>query len=131
MSGVPYPDPVLVKVLAGLPVVADVAGGRVSTVLDANLPALRVTKVTDREPPTAEEATPIYQVEVWADDELVAGDLAWRIANAWPTSAHAVVDAARVHGRWTDASPFPSPDPETETPRYLVSLGIRLSGASA
>jgi hypothetical protein len=127
---VPFPDPVMVALLARTTDVVDVAGGRVSTVLDSVLPALRVTKVSDYERATAEEASPIYQVEVWADDELVAGDLAWRLFNAWP-SAHAEhLLGALVHGRFSDSSPFSSPDPETESPRYLVALGIRLSGAS-
>lgn len=127
---VPFPDPVVIALLSANADVLDVAGGRVSTVLDANLPALRVTKVADYEPPTSAEATPLYQVEVWAHDELVAGDLAWRLAQSWPTGTAETVLTALVHGRWTESNPFPSLDTETLTPRYLVTLGIRLSGAS-
>lgn len=126
---VPYPDPVVIALLAELPGLDEI-GGRISTSLDSTLPALRVTKVADLEPPTSEEATPIFQVEIWADDEFVAGDLAWRLKDIWPFSVPTVVGSALVHGRWVEASPFPQPDSETEKPRFLISLGIRLSGAS-
>lgn len=126
---VPYPDPVVIALLAELPGLDEI-GGRISTSLDSTLPALRVTKVADYEPPTSAEATPLYQVEVWAHDELVAGDLAWRLAQSWPTGTAETVLTALVHGRWTESNPFPSLDTETLTPRYLVTLGIRLSGAS-
>lgn len=128
---VPYPDPVFIALLADLPVVADQTDGRVSVVLDATLPAARVTKVGDLEPPTTFEGTPIYRVEVWADDELTAGDIAWRIKNTWPAAVPTVIAGARVHGRWVEANPRPSPDPETGKPRYLVDLGIRLSGVTS
>jgi len=128
---VPYPDPAIIALLADLPPLADDLGGRVSTVLDATLPALRVTKVGDLEAPTTWEATPLYQVEVWADDEFTAGDLAWRITNVWPRAVAQVAGNAVVHARWVEANPFPSPDPETEKPRFLVTLGIRLSGVNA
>lgn len=128
---VPFPDPVLISALSNLPALADDYGGRVSTVLDAVLPALRITKVGDAEVPTTDDAAPIYQVEVWADDEFTAGDIAWRLVNAWPSARRERVLDALVRGRWVEANPFPSPDPETETSRYLVSLGIRLSGASS
>lgn len=126
---VPYPDPVFVSVLAGLPGF-DELDGRVSTYLDSVLPAVRVTKVSDLEASTREEATPIYQVEIWADEEFVAGDLAWRLTAAWPSSTATVAGAALVHGRWVETNPFPQPDAETEKPRYLLNLGIRLSGVS-
>jgi hypothetical protein len=128
---VPFPDPVVVAVLASLPVLADSVGDRVSTALEPTFPALRVTKVRDHEPPTSWEATPIYQIEVWDDDAFTAGSIAWDIKNHWPTAKREVVGDALVHGRWVDLDPIPSPDPETETPRYLVHVGIRLSGASS
>lgn len=127
---VPYPDPVLVSVLSTLPELTETVAGRVSTVLLPTLPAIRVTKVSDAEPPTTWEAAPIYQAEVWADDEADAGQIAWDLVNAWPTAVATVVGAARVHGRWVETNPFPSPDVDTGTPRYIVTLGIRLSGAS-
>jgi hypothetical protein len=126
---VPFPDPVLVSLLSELPAVASTAGGRVSTVLDAMLPALRVVLVGHREAPSSWEATPLYQVEVWADDEFQAGSLAWDIANTWPSVTKVIREGALVTHRWLSTSPFPSPDPETGKSRYLLTVGIRLSGA--
>ncbi|MBP2323356.1 hypothetical protein JOF56_003741 [Kibdelosporangium banguiense] len=127
---VPYPDPAIIALLTTLPGLDEI-GGRVSTQLDSTLPAIRVTKVSDREAPVSWEATPIYQIEVWADDEFQAGALAWAIKNNWPTAKRAVVLDALVHGRWVDTDPISSPDPETELPRFLITVGIRLSGASS
>lgn len=129
---VPYPDPAVIAILSELPGLEDV-GGRVATQLVPHkepLPALRVTKVSDREAPSSWEATPIYQIEVWANDEFQAGSLAWVIRNNWPTVIKQVIGDALVTGRWVDSDPFPQPDPETGLPRFLVSVGIRLSGAS-
>lgn len=128
---VPYPDPVLIALLTRIPAVTTLVKDRVGTKLDAKLPAIRITKVRDHEAPSAWEATPIYQVEVWAPQEAVAGALAWEIKNLWPTAVKEVVGAARVTHRWIDLDPFPSPDPDSDTPRYLVHLGLRLSGATS
>lgn len=127
---VPYPDPVAIALLATLPALATTIGDRVSTTLDSTLPAIRLTKVADREPPSYWEATPIYQAEIWAEDEFQAGQIAWDLKNAWPTATHEVVGDALVTGRWVDFDPHSSPDPQTELPRFLVGLGIRLSGVS-
>jgi hypothetical protein len=129
---IPFPDPVVISLLANLPVLSSTVDDRVSTELDDRgiLPALRITKVTDREPPTYWEATPIYQVEVWAQDEFQAGSIAWEIKNHWPTAVREVVGDALVHGRWVDSDPHSSPDPQTDLPRYLMTVGIRLSGAN-
>lgn len=62
---IPYPDPVVISLLAGLPGTSEVEG-RVGTSLQLveGLPAIRITKVGDYEAPSAWEATPLYQVEV-------------------------------------------------------------------
>jgi hypothetical protein len=126
---VPYPDPAVIALLGELPGLAPV-GGRVSTQLDAILPAIRVTKVGDREESTPLEATPLFQVEVWANDEFTAGSLAWALRNEWPSAKRQLVGDALVYGRWIAVDPTPSPDPETDLPRFLVTVGIRLSGAT-
>jgi len=125
---VPFPDPVLITTLVDLPTLSEYTADRVGTATDATLPALRVAKVGDAEPPTEEQATPIYRIEVWAEDEMTAGDIAWIIRNTWPTLVPAVVRDAYVYARWIDIDPRPLPDPSTGLPRYLIDVGIRLSG---
>lgn len=128
---VPSPTPVVIAEIhslgLGLPVGTEVAG---------SLPAVRVAKTGDLEAPTRWEGTPIFQVEVWAASEGVAEDLAYSIFNAWPdASAHPVSPsggtAAVVHGRWVEVAPYPLPNPDgTDNFRFVLSLGIRLSGVA-
>lgn len=127
---VPFPDPVLISTLADLPTLTEYTGDRVGTATDTMLPALRISKVGDYEPPTEEHATPIYRIEVWAEDELTAGTIAWVIRNTWPTLVPHVVLDAYVYARWIDIDPRHLPDPETGLPRYLIDVGIRLSGVN-
>lgn len=135
---IPYPDPVVWHLLKDL---VPAAGGRVGDELDSELPALRVTKVGDHEAPSTWEATPLFQIEVWAADTFTAGQTAWDLANTWPTAVPEIVSLliegdtetpyALVHGRWIEVNPNPMPDPETGLARFLVTVGIRLSGAPA
>lgn len=126
---IPFPDPAVLRLLADLPALAFTVGGRVSSELDGTLPALRVTKVYDREQPSSWETVPVYQVEVWTRDEFQAGTLAWNIANTWPTAKAEIVGDALVHGRWVEANPIKSNDPDyPDLYRYLIHIGIRLSG---
>jgi len=127
---VPFPDPVLISTLVELDTLTEYTADRVGTVTDAMLPALRIAKVGDAEPSTEEQATPIYRVEVWAEDEMTAGTIAWVIRNSWPTLMPAVVQDAYVYARWIDIDPRPLPDPETGLSRYLIDVGIRLSGVN-
>ncbi len=136
---IPYPDPVVWHLLSS--VLPDLSG-RVSDTLDDTLPAARVTKVGDHEAPSTWEAAPLYQVEIWADDAFTAGHLAWDVlVNAWPTAKRETVSFplgagdemtpyALVHGRWIEVHPNPSPDRDTGLARYLVTVGIRLSGVN-
>lgn len=127
---IPYPDPVLVNILANLPALAAHTADRVGIVTDATLPALRIVKIGDRERPTPYEATPIFRIEVWADDEYTTGSIAWIIRNHFPTAVPEIVGDAYVYGRWIELDPRPLPDPETELPRHLIDVGIRLSGVN-
>ncbi len=135
---IPYPDPVVWHLVADrLPDL----GGRVFDELVSPLPAARVTKVGDHEAPSTWEATPLYQVEIWAEDTYTAGRLAWDLINDWPTAVPGVVSLdlgdpevtpyALVHGRWIEVNPNPSPDRDTGLARYIVTVGIRLSGVNS
>ena len=128
---VPPPTPVVIAELhslgLGLPVGTEVAG---------SLPAVRVAKTGDLEAPTRWEGTPLFQVEVWSSSEGEAEDVAYAIFNEWPHfSPHEVSPnggtPALVHGRWVEVAPYPLPNPDdTDNHRFVLSLGIRLSGVS-
>jgi hypothetical protein len=134
---VPYPDPVVIDVLNDLDFPE--IDGRISTVLDPVLPALRIAKVGDLEEPSPWEATPLYQIEVWAADELEAGRLAWDLRHAWPRYRREVVGDALVTARWVEVNPRSFPDTDnditadsgTDLARYILTVGLRLSGAPA
>ena len=127
---IPYPDPVLINILVSIPELSARTADRVGTVTDGMLPALRISKVGDHEPPTRQEAAPIYRIEVWGDDEFTTGSIAWIIRNHFPTAVPEIVGDAYVYGRWIELDPRPLPDPETELPRHLIDVGIRLSGVN-
>lgn len=123
----PAPTPVVIAILKALAVESVT---RVSIKLLSPLPALRVTQVSDAETPSSSSIAPLFQIEVWAGDELDAERIAWRLADVWPTAVRQVVRDAVVHGRWVEINPRPLPDPETGHARYLLTVGLRLSGVS-
>ena len=127
---IPSPTPVVIAELlavTGLPVGTEVAG---------ELPAVRVAKTGDYEAPSRWEATPLFQVEVWATSEGEAEDVAHALADDWWSYSSHVVDPpggtpALVHARWVEVAPYPLPNPDdTEYSRFVLSLGIRLTGVT-
>lgn len=130
---VPAPTPVLIRVLSRLPALANDIGDRVSVVLDSRLPALRVAKTGDQAPPSVWEAVPMYQIEVWATDELDAERIAYTLKNAWTSATAEIVGDAVVHGRWVvqDPMPLPANDDEAEDTglaRFLLTVAFRMTG---
>lgn len=125
---VPYPDPIVIALLADL---LSVLGERVGTSLESTLPAARITKVGDREDPSPVEITPLFQVEIWGTDEYETGQIAWDLYNRWPSVRREVVLDALVYARWAATTPTPLPDDETDLARHVITVGIRLSGVTA
>lgn len=133
---IPPPTPQLVHVLANLPALADDTGDRVSTVLDATLPALRVALVGYTGSASADwEIAPMYQVEVWAEDEIDAERIAWNLTNAWPSAIKEFYGDGCIHGRWVVQLPQSLPPndddaKDTDLARFFVTVAFRLTGAS-
>lgn len=135
MSGyppIPAPTPALIAILRDL--MADEVGDRISISLDRVLPALRVAKTGDQAPPSEWEAVPMYQIEVWHEDELEAERIAWHLKNVWTSATLRTYGSAAVHGRWVVQDPLhlPANDDEAKTDlaRYLVTVAFRLTGVS-
>jgi hypothetical protein len=94
---------------------------------DASLPLVRVTSIGDASAPRAEERTPVFQVDVWADDYDEAESLAVFLAAAWPRIRDIDADKAYVSGAWVEAQPIYQTTPqEAEPPRFRLSLGLRI-----
>lgn len=130
---IPAPTPVVISELLSLLSIP------VGTEVDdwGALPAVRVTKTGDLEAPSTWEATPLFQVEVWAMSEGEAEDIAYDLRNRWTLwgARRVAVDGvapAVVHGRWVevDPSPLTAPD-ETTYHRYALTVGIRITGSTA
>lgn len=128
---VPPPTPAMIAALQGL---LPAVGDRISVRLDPQLPALRVAKIGDQQSVSDWESAPMFQVEVWAEDELEAEQLAWDLKNVWPSATKQVFGPAVIHGRWVVQDPLSLPpnDDEaknTDLARYLVTVAFRLTGA--
>jgi len=116
-----------------MPSLADATGGRIGTSLDVTLPALRVALVGYQgSPATGWEAAPMFQVEVWADDEGTAESIAWTLANNWPSAEKREVPGGTVNGRWIVQLPISLPPDDgeaqdTDKARYMVNVALRLT----
>lgn len=120
---VPIAEPAVIAYLAGLGLAYD---DRVSTENDDTLPCVRVTRLYDLEPGNRWESKPVFQLEVWADDELTALRTAQAIANRWPDFRGTHGDAY-VSGAWLHSGhPRPLPDPETSLPRALFEAALSI-----
>lgn len=133
---VPPPTPAAVSLLRSMPSLADDVGDRISVVLDATLPALRVALVGYLgSAATTWESAPMFQVEVWAEDELEAERIAWNLNNDWTRSGQEPVPGGMCHGRWIAQNPIrlPASDDEAEDTglaRFMVTVAFRLTGVS-
>lgn len=101
-----------------------VPGARVSTVLNSVLPAVRVTLVYDYDAQEWERA-PVFQIEVWADDEIVADTLANSLWNAWP-GFRGVYANTTVMGAWRVSGPRPLPDTVSSKARVMFEGAFRI-----
>ena len=129
---IPAPTPVVIHELLSLlsiPVGTEVSDW-------GALPAVRVTKTGDLESSSTWEATPLFQVEVWAASEAEAEDIAYDLRHRWTDySAHRVAIAgmnpAVVHGRWVEIDPSPlTPPDDTNYYRFALTLGVRMTGST-
>lgn len=116
--------------------VTDLAGTRIGTKLDpadpAELPAVRIRRVSTTTPVRRHLRAANVQLESWAPDELSAQDLA-EIVHAvlldesWsptpgPVGVHPGLGV--VTGVDESIGPRSQPDPDTKTPRWLSSVII-------
>lgn len=130
-TALPMPEPAAVELLARmLPGTMDVATSS-NGVTPQTLPFLRVTVTGDREAPTDWERTPILQVDVWAETETEAAELATFLAYAWPLTSDSETGDAYISGAWVEQHPrLLTSTPTAEPPRYILSLGFRIHSRS-
>jgi hypothetical protein len=123
---IPRPTPAVIAILKTIPEVTSIAGGRVSTVLSSTLPAVRVTLLYDLNP-DPDWRSPVYQVEAWATDDIVADQLANAIFNAWRAGFRGAYGGALVLRTWPHSGgPHPLQDPDSALPRAVFDAALFL-----
>lgn len=110
--------------LKTIPEVTSIAGGRVSTLLNATRPAIRLTLIYDLEG-GEDWRMPVYQIEVWADDEIVADQLANAIYNAWRKPFRGTYAGSYINRTWPHSGgPRPMEDPDSHLPRAVFEAAL-------
>lgn len=66
------------------------------------------------------------QIECWATDQIVAGQLATTVRDRWPTFRGAIGTSTQCIGAWLETNPAWMPDPESDRPRYILTGGLWL-----
>ncbi len=90
----------------------------------SQLPAVRVTTITT---PVADVGQDVVaQVDVWADDESAAGDLAAALATYWDSLLSGTAADAYVSGVRLESEPRPFTLDNDTAPRYLFDVGARI-----
>lgn len=118
-----FADPIAVAVLRLAGLVENISTE--ASGADSQLPAARVTVVSDLDV-NAPWSTPTVQVDVWAEDASVAGQLATDLATFCLNFTARDVDDAYVSGVWLESRPRPFPDNDTHAARYLFEFGLRI-----
>ncbi len=117
-----FPAPVFIALLRASGVVSNVSTNDARA--SSQLPAVRVT-VTNT--PVADVGQDVVaQVDVWADDEGTAGDLAAELATYWDSLLSGTVADAYVSGVRIESEPRPFTLDNDTAPRYLFDVGARI-----
>lgn len=116
--------------LKTIPEVTSLAGGRVSTVLSSTLPAVRITLLYDLDP-DSDWRLPVFQIEAWANDDIVADQLANAIFNAWRVGFHGTYAGSFINRTWSHSGgPRPLQDPDSNLPRAVFEAALFIGDQS-
>ena len=120
------PDIVAIALLRDDPVLRVLHGGRVSVDALPGGPAVRVTLLPGPQPTSRWEWSAQVQLDVWADDQLVAGSLASAIRDRWPYQRGSVA-GSWVSGTWVVSDPMALNDASSKLRRYSMILGLAVN----
>lgn len=125
------PDMVVIHLLRSDPDISAATGGRISTDLQKGDPAVRVQLIGGGDPLTVWEWNGTVQVDVWAQDQLTAADVVALIRSRWTNYRGRTIDhlGAYVSGTWLESSPVFLLDPDSGSPRYMLTLGVAVHEA--
>ena len=116
------PDAVVIAALKSDSAINTFVGGRISTDMRKGASCIRVTLVGGMEP-SAEWWSAQVQVECWATDQVVAGQLASLVRSRWPRLRGTFAQTHMVGG-WIETDPTWLPDPDSDRPRYMLTVGL-------
>lgn len=119
------PDAAAIALLRTLTAVTALTSTRISTDYLPGTASIRVTLLPGGQ---AEQELwrATLQIECWATDQIVAGQLATAVRTSWPTVRGAVDSATWCAGAWIESNPTWMPDPESDRPRYILTVGLWL-----
>lgn len=120
---IPSPDIVSIALLRDDPVLCVLHGGRVSTEALPGSPTVRVTLMPGPSPAETWEWSAQVQLDVWADDQLDAANMAAAIRDRWPYKRGPVA-GGWVSGTWVVQDPMAVADTESAIRRYSMILGL-------
>lgn len=119
------PDAAAIALLRTLPAVTALTSTRISTDYLPGSASIRVTLL-----PGGQAEQELWraslQVECWATDQIVAGQLATVVRSSWPTVRGVVDSATHCAGAWVESNPTWMPDPDSDRPRYILTVGLWL-----
>lgn len=115
-------DAVAVALLKGDTAINSSVSGRISTDYIKGSRQIRVTWVGGADA-AQEVMRATVQLECWADDQLVAGQVAMVVRDRWP-QLRGAVGGTHVVGCWIESTPTWMPDPDSGRPRYMLTVGV-------
>lgn len=118
------PDIAAIALLKANSAVNTATGGRISTDYLPGAASIRISVVGGSQA-EQENWRAALQIECWAEDQIVAGQLAATVREAWP-QLRGAVSGTRVIGCWLESNPAYVPDPDSDRPRYLLTVGLWL-----
>lgn len=119
------PDAAAVALLKAIPQVTAITSTRISTDYLPGAASIRLTLLPGGRA-EQEMWRASLQVECWATDQVVAGQLATVVRQWWPTVRGTVDTSTHCAGAWVESNPMWMPDPDSDRPRYVLTVGLWL-----
>lgn len=126
---IPSPDIAAIALLRDDPVLAVLHCGRVGVEALPGGPAVRVSLLPGSQSHARWEWSAQVQLDVWADDQLDAANLAAAIRDRWPYKRGAVA-GGYVSGTWVVSDPMALADESSHLRRYSLVLGLAVHAES-
>lgn len=119
------PDAAAIALLKANSAITAITGTRISTDYIAGAASLRITLIGGTQA-EQENWRALLQIECWATDQIVAGQLATAVREQWPSFRGPAGTGTQCIGAWLETNPYWMPDPDSDRPRYILTGGLWL-----